>query len=177
MKPETLSTQTVYNGKIFDIRIDEIREGQIEYKRDVVVHHGSAVIVPLFADGTVGFVRQYRHAAGKYLLEIPAGSLEGDEDPELGAFRELQEEIGYRAAKLEKLSEFYVSPGFLTEKMYVYLATELTETQQNLDDDEIVEIVRLPFAEALAMVHDGRIEDAKTIIGLLLAAAKPWASL
>ena len=174
MKPETLSTQTLYNGKIFDIRIDEIREGQIEYKRDVVVHHGSAVIVPLFDDGTVGFVRQYRHAAGKYLLEIPAGSLEGDEDSELGAFRELEEEIGYRAAKLEKLSEFYVSPGFLTEKMYVYLATELTETQQNLDDDEIVTIERYSFDQLNQMIKSGEIEDAKTIIGLLLARAKPW---
>ena len=173
MKPQTLSTETIYKGTIFDVRVDEIREGQIEYKRDVVVHHGSAVIVPLFADGTVGFVRQYRHAAGKYLLEIPAGSLERDENPELGALRELEEEIGYRASNIEKLSEFYVSPGFLTEKMYVYLATELTETQQNLDDDEIVEIVRIPFAEALAMVHDGRIEDAKTIIGLSLAGTKP----
>ena len=169
MKAETLSTQMIYKGKIFDIHVDDIREGEIGYKRDVVVHPGSAVVVPVFDNGTVGFVRQYRHAAGKYLLEIPAGSLEGDEDPELGALRELEEEIGFRAGKIEKLSEFYVSPGFLTEKMYVFLATELTESNQNLDDDEIVEIVRIPFAEALGLIRTGEIEDAKTMVGLMMA--------
>lgn len=170
MEPNTLSSRTIYKGRIFDIRVDDVREGKVEYQRDLVVHPGSAVVVPMFADGTVGLVRQYRHAAGKYLLEIPAGSLEGDEDPELGALRELEEEIGYRAAKIEKLSEFYVSPGFLTEKMFLFLATELTKTAQNLDDDEIVTIERYSFADAFALVHSGGIEDAKTMIGLMMTA-------
>ena len=163
-----LSSQTIYKGKIFDIRVDEISEGEIKYQRDVVVHGGSAVVIPVFEDGTVGLVRQYRHAAGKFLLEIPAGSLEDGEDPELGALRELEEETGYRAARIEKLTEFYVSPGFLTETMHLFLATELTQTQQNLDDDEIVELIRLPLPEALKMTRDGQIEDAKTIIALML---------
>ena len=130
--PVTLNSEPVYKGKVFDIRLDEIREDGIEYKREIVVHHGSAVIVPVFDDGTVALVRQYRHAAGKYLLEIPAGSLNDGEDPETGAIRELEEEIGVTAAKIEKLSEFYVSPGFLTEKMHVFLATGLTDVGQKL---------------------------------------------
>jgi ADP-ribose pyrophosphatase len=146
MKPQPISSENVYNGKVFDIRVDEIREGDVEYKREIVVHKGSAVIIPVFEDGTVALVRQYRHAAGKYLLEICAGTLNKGEDPKAGAIRELEEEIGVRAANVEKLTEFYVSPGFLTEKMFVYLATELTETQQNLEVDELLTIERYSFS-------------------------------
>ena len=169
---ETLSSEHIYKGRIFDIRIDEIREGDIEYKRELVVHKGSAVVIPVFDDGTVALVRQYRHAAGKYLLEICAGTLNEGEDPEIGARRELEEEIGVTAAKIEKLAEFYVSPGFLTEKMFLYLATELTETAQNLDEDENIELVRLPFPEALDLIRSGTIEDAKTIIAITLTASR-----
>ena len=172
MSAKTLSTQNIYKGQIFDVRTDTIRDGDAEYKRDIIVHPGSAVVVPIFEDGTVALVRQYRHAAGKYLLEIPAGSLDGDESPETGAARELEEEIGHRAAKLEKLAEFYVSPGFLTEKMFVYIATGLTKTQQNLDEDEFVEIEHYTFPQALDLIRTGAIEDAKTIAGLLLAGAR-----
>jgi ADP-ribose pyrophosphatase len=117
-------------------------------------------------------VRQYRHPAVRYLLEAPAGTLEEGEAPEEGAARELEEELGLVAGKLEKLTEFFVSPGFCEEKMWVYLATELTATTQRLEDDEILEVMRLPFAEALEMITDGEIEDAKTIIGLMLAAPR-----
>lgn len=168
----TLSSKTIYKGKVFDIRVDEIREGDIEYKREIVVHKGSAVIVPVFEDGTVALVRQYRHAAGKYLLEICAGTLNEGEDPEIGAIRELEEEIGVTAAKIEKLTEFYVSPGFLTEKMHLYLATELTETSQNLEEDELLTIERMTFPGAFSMIKSSELEDAKTIVGLILAAAK-----
>ena len=168
MKPETISTKQVYKGRIFDVRVDTIREGEVEYTREVVSHNGSAVIVPLFADGTVALVRQYRHPAGKSLLEVPAGSLEKGEDPLTGAIRELEEEIGVIAGKIEKLASFYISPGFLSEKMNLFLATDLTETTQRLEDDEIIEIERIPLTEALTMTRDGRIEDGKTIIGLML---------
>jgi len=171
MKPDTLSSKPIYNGRIFDVTIDRIREGDSEYDREVVHHKGSCVIIPLFDDGTVALVRQYRHPAGKSLLEIPAGSLNAGEDPQLGAERELEEEIGVRAGKIEKIAAFWVSPGFLTEKMFVYLATDLTETSQNLEDDEHIEIERIPLSEAAAMARDGRIEDAKTIIGLILVGA------
>lgn len=170
MKPEILSSDPIYKGKVFDIRVDEIRDGDVEYKREIVVHKGSAVIIPVFEDGTVAVVRQYRHAARKHLLEICAGTLNQGEDPELGAIRELEEEIGVKAAKIEKLTEFYVSPGFLTEKMHLFLATELTETQQNLEEDELLTIERHSFPALLEMIEKGEIEDAKTMVGIMLAA-------
>ena len=172
MKPDIISSESIYKGSIFDVRIDTIREGDVEYKREIVVHKGSAVIVPVFDDGTVALVRQYRHAAGKYMLEIPAGSLEKGEAPKTGAIRELEEEIGVVAANIEFITEFYVSPGFLTEKMYVYLATGLTETAQNLESDELIETERLTFPKALDMIRSGQIEDAKTIVGITTAAAR-----
>lgn len=170
--PESLGSELIYKGKVFDIRIDEIRDGDIQYKREIVVHKGSAVVIPVFADGTVALVRQYRHAAGKHLLEICAGTLNAGEDPELGARRELEEEIGVTAGKLEKLCEFWVSPGFLTEKMHLYLATELTQTEQNLEDDEILTVERHSLEDLARMVEIGDIQDAKTIIGVGLAAKR-----
>ena len=172
MNPTVSAGQTVYKGKVFDIRVDEIREGDVEYKREIVVHRGSAVILPVFDDGTVALVRQYRHAAGKYLLELAAGTLEDGEDPKAGAIRELEEEIGVTAGKIEKLCDFYVSPGFLTEKMHVFLATELTETKQNLEADEILTIQRHSFPALLEMIRNGDIEDAKTIAGVMIAAPR-----
>ena len=175
--PKPVSSKSVYEGRIFKVRVDTIRDGEVEYDREIVVHRGSAVIVPVFDDGTVALVRQYRHAAGKYLLEVPAGSLDEGEDPETGALRELEEEIGYRARKIEKIAEFYVSPGFLTEKMFVYLATELTETSQKLEEDELIEIERLTFQQALDKIRSGEIEDAKTIVGLTFSGARYGHSL
>jgi ADP-ribose pyrophosphatase len=172
MKPEIISTKTIYEGRVFDLQLAEIREGEAEYKREIVRHHGSAVIVPVFADDTIAFVKQYRHAAGKYLLEIPAGTLDEDESPEAGARREVEEEIGVIAGNIEKLAEFYVSPGFLTEKMHVFLATDLRESRQNLDEDEFLSIEKFTFPKAFEMLKNGGIEDAKTIIGIVLAGAK-----
>lgn len=172
MKPEIISTEELYKGKIFDVLLAKIRESDVEYEREIVTHKGSAVIVPVFADNTIALVRQYRHPAQKYLLEIPAGSLEKDEYPETGARRELEEEIGVTAGKIEKLIEFYVSPGFLAEKMFIYLATDLTETAQNLEADELVEIERVSFQQAFEMIKNNEIEDAKTMVGLILAGAK-----
>ena len=170
--PRVLNSRKVFEGSVFDVTVDTIQEGELIYQRDVVRHPGSAVIVPVFADGTVALVKQYRHPAVRYLLEIPAGTLDEGEKPEVGAARELEEELGVVAAKMEKLSEFFVSPGFCEEKMWVYLATELTETSQRLDEDEVIEVVRLSLTEALEMISDGEIEDAKTIIGLMLAAPR-----
>jgi len=172
MKPEIISNKKVYKGKVFDVFLSKIREGEVEYERDIISHHGSAVIVPIFADQTIALVKQYRYAAGKYLLEIPAGSLDENESPETGAHRELEEEIGVVAGKIEKLAEFYVSPGFLAEKMFVYLATDLRETVQKLEEDELIEITKITFPKAFEMIRSGEIEDAKTIIGLILAGPK-----
>lgn len=168
--PQILDSKEVFHGRVFSVTADKIREGDTTYDRDVVHHPGSAVIVPVFDDGTVALVRQYRHPAVRYLLEAPAGTLEDRESPEAAAVRELEEELGLTAKELIKLSEFFVSPGFCEEKMWLYLATDLTETAQRLEDDELIEVVRLPFSRALEMISDGEIEDAKTIIGLMLAA-------
>ena len=137
--PKILNSQKVFDGRVFKVTVDTISEGELTYQREVVHHHGSAVIVPVFDDGTVGLVRQYRHPAVRYLLEAPAGTLAEGERPDAGAARELQEELGLVAARLEKLSEFFVSPGFLEEKMWIYLATDLSEGKQLLDDDEVLE--------------------------------------
>jgi ADP-ribose pyrophosphatase len=170
--PQLLESREIFNGRIFDVTVDTVREGDQTYTREVVHHPGSAVIIPIFEDSSVALVRQYRHPAVRYLLEAPAGTLNRGERPEEGAARELEEELGLVAGKLEKLSEFFVSPGFCEEKMWVYLATQMTETKQQLEDDEILDVVRLPFAQALEMITDGEIEDAKTIIGLMLAAPR-----
>ena len=170
--PTILDSVTQFRGRVFNVTVDTIKEGEVTYKREIVQHPGSAVIVPVFEDDTVALVRQYRHPARRYLLEAPAGTLAEAESPELGAARELEEELGFVAARLEKLSEFFVSPGFCSEKMWVFLATELSATSQRLDDDEILEVERIPFSEALKMITNGEIEDAKTIIGLILAAPR-----
>jgi len=170
--PKIVGSQKIFEGRVFSVTVDTVSEGEVTYQREVVHHHGSAVIIPVFDDGTVSLVRQYRHPAVRYLLEAPAGTLADGERPEIGAARELQEELGLVAARLEKLTEFFVSPGFCEEKMWVYLATGLSEGKQLLEDDEILEVVRLPIADALEMITSGEIQDAKTIIGLMLAAPR-----
>ena len=170
--PQIIESTEIFSGRVFSVTVDTVREGQTTYKREVVHHSGSAVIIPAFPNGTLALVRQYRHPAVRYLLEAPAGTLNPGERPEEGAARELEEELGFVAGKMEKLSEFYVSPGFCEEKMWVYLATDLTATAQRLEDDELLEVVRVTLQQALEMITDGEIEDAKTIIGLMLAAPR-----
>jgi ADP-ribose pyrophosphatase len=170
--PKILSSQKVFDGRVFKVTVDTVSEGDLTYQRDVVHHPGSAVIVPVHDDGTVALVRQYRHPAVRYLLEVPAGTLADGERPEAGAARELEEELGLRAERLEKLSEFFVSPGFLEEKMWVYLATGLSQGKPQPDEDEVLDIVRLPISDALEMITSGEIQDAKTIIGLILAGPR-----
>jgi ADP-ribose pyrophosphatase len=170
--PEILDTEEVYHGRVIDVAVYTVRERGVTYKREVVHHPGGAGVVAVFDDNTVALVRQYRQPPVRYLLELPAGRLDPPERPEECAARELEEEIGVRAGRLEKLSEFFTTPGFCEEKLWVYLATALTETRQNLEGDEMLEIVRVSFPRAFEMIVDGEIEDAKTIIGLLLAAQR-----
>ena len=170
--PKILNSKEVFHGKVFSVSADSVLEGDKTYQREVVRHPGSAAILPVFEDGTVALVRQYRHPAVRYLLEVCAGTLDDRERPEEAAARELEEELGLVAGKMELLSEFFVSPGYCEEKMWLYLATDLTETAQRLEEDEVVEVVRLPLSRALEMISDGEIEDAKTIIGLMLAAPR-----
>ncbi len=173
MPRHLLDSQKIYAGAVFEVVRDRLREdsGQ-EIMRDVVQHPGGAGGVPLFADGRIALVRQYRHPARRDLLEIPAGKIDAGEAPETCAAREIEEELGVRVGRIEKLAEFYSTPGFCAEKLYVYLATELTPSIQKLDHDEEVEIVYLTLAEAWQLVESGAIEDAKTIIALMLTQQK-----
>ena len=170
--PEVLGSEEIYRGRIFEVALDTVREHDKTYTREIVRHGGGAGVVAVFADQTVALVRQYRHPTVRYVLELPAGKLEAGERPENCAARELEEELGVVAGRMEQLSEFFTTPGFCSEKLWVFLATDLTASVQNLEDDEIVEIVRLPFTRALEMISSREIEDAKTIIGLLLAASR-----
>lgn len=171
-QPEVLSSEGVYAGRLISVVRDTVREGDMTYVREVVAHPGGAAVVPFYADGTIALVSQYRHPTRRYVLELPAGKLDPGERPAETAARELEEELGVVAGRLEPLSEFYTTPGFCAERLWVFLATDLRETARRHEEDEIIEVVRLPFARALEMVASGEVEDAKTIIGLLLAARR-----
>ncbi len=170
--PEVRGSEEIYRGRIFEVTVDTIREDDKTYTREVVRHSGGASVVAVFDDRTVALVRQYRHPPERYVLEIPAGKLESGEPPRACAAREMEEELGVVSEHLDLLAEFYTTPGFCSEKLWVYLATGLRETATLYEDDEIIEIVRMPFERALEMVAAREIEDAKTIIGLLLAAPR-----
>ncbi|MCI0521187.1 MAG: NUDIX hydrolase [Chloroflexi bacterium] len=170
MSFQTIHSRTIFQGKAFDVRLDTLRlpNGK-ETQLDMVVHPGAVVIVPVDAEGQFWFIQQYRQGAGGEILELPAGTLEPDEDPLEGALREVREEIGMAAGKLVKLGEVYMAPGYSTEYVYFYLATELTPAPLPGDDDEFIRVERIPAAQAYALAEAGHIHDSKTLAGLLLA--------
>jgi ADP-ribose pyrophosphatase len=170
MRFELLHSEIVFSGRAFSIRRDTLRlPDDRQTALDIVDHIGSVVLVPLDADGNLLFVRQYRHAAGVDLLELPAGTLEKDEAPEACARREVREETGMAAGTLEHLGEFYLAPGYSTENMHVYLATGLRPDPLEPDADEFLSVEKLPLEKALEMAQTGRLPDAKTLAALLLA--------
>jgi len=172
MAHELIERKYQYRGRVLDLslsRFNSLARGEVTL--EVVHHNGGAAAIPWFEDGTIALVRQWRYPMGRYSLEIAAGRIEPGDTPEQTAARELEEELGLRASKLRKLAEFNVAPGYCEERIYVYLATGLANSVQNLDDDEEIESVRLPFAEALDMVRRGEIDDAKSIVGLLTASS------
>jgi ADP-ribose pyrophosphatase len=170
MSFKLLKSEIVYPGRAFTIRRDTLRmpDGR-ETSFDIVEHVGSVIILPLDADGNLIFVRQYRHAAGLDLLELPAGTLDKGEAPEDCATREVREETGMAAGKLEPLGGFYLAPGYSTEYMYVYLATDLRHNPLEADADEFLTVERFTLSEALAMSERGEIQDAKSLAAILLA--------
>jgi ADP-ribose pyrophosphatase len=168
IKAKVLSQQRVFDGKLVKVRVDRVIEpAGHETTREIVEHPGAVCIVARPEPDKVLLIRQYRHAAGGELLEIPAGGLKDGEDPRVAALRELEEETGYQAAEMVERARFWTTPGFTTEFMYLYEATGLTLTQINPDDDEVIEVDVLSREEALRMIEEGRIQDAKTILGLL----------
>lgn len=164
--------EIVFKGRVFTIVRDEVRHASgYESVREVVQHNGGAVIVPLLANGDVLLIRQFRYPVQDEILELPAGKLGDGEDPAHCAARELEEETGYRAGELHKLTAMMTTPGFCSEVLHIYAATGLEAGQQRLEEgEESIELVRVSFAEAIAMCRDGRIHDGKTVTGLMLAA-------
>jgi ADP-ribose pyrophosphatase len=174
----TLSSETVFTSRTFWVTSDEVTEpGGVRAHRDVIRHGGSVVILAVDektnpADPGVLLIRQYRYAAGKMLLELPAGRIEPGEQLIPAGKRELIEETGYRAKKWSLHTNYYASPGFLTETMSILLATDLTLGVATPEEDEKIEIHMTPLSKVLKLIHAGKIEDGKTLIGVLLYAAQ-----
>ena len=165
----TLSSTPIHKGRVIEVRQDEIevRPGLV-VKRDVVSHPGAVVIIPVDAAGRIHWITQYRYAAGKTLLELPAGTLEHNEEPEACARREIVEEVGVAASSWRSLGGFYSAPGFCSEYLHAFLATDLREEYADGDEDEDIEVLPLTLDESFARLDAGEIEDAKSIATLLL---------
>ena len=166
----TIDTARPFDGRIFSVRVDtvELPSGRRTI-REVAEHSDAVCMIPVDDEGNVLLVRQYRKPTESSLLEAPAGGVEAGEVSEETVLRELQEEVGYTASNLRHLASFWVAPGWATERMHAYLATGLTPSKLAADDDENIQVVRIPFADAVAMIHTGEIHDGKTIASLLLA--------
>jgi ADP-ribose pyrophosphatase len=159
----------IFHGLKIDLALESVplRDGTIA-EREVVLHRGAVALVPMVDDQHVCLVRNHRFAVGHTLLEVPAGTIETGESPDQTAERELLEETGYQAGRIRRIREWYVSPGVMTERMYLYLCLYLRPgpTQHQVDED--LQVVIVPWEEAMAMAHDGRIEDAKSLLGLMI---------
>ncbi|MBN1966489.1 MAG: NUDIX hydrolase [Anaerolineae bacterium] len=166
-----LKRDPIFKGRVIDLGIETVRlpDGTTN-RREVIRHDGAVAILPLHPDGRVTLVRQYRVPAGQDMLEVPAGLLEAGEDPRACASRELQEEVGLRPGRLEPLGGFFLAPGYSSEYIHLFLATDLVPAALEGDDDEFIEVLTLPFAEALALVEQGAINNSTTVTALLLLA-------
>lgn len=173
-KPRLISSKLSYKGKVFSVFTDKVQEpGGFVNTRDVIRHNGSIVILAIDEsknpqDPDIVFERQYRHAAGQFLFELPAGRVEPKEAPLAAAKRELMEETGYRAKRWTMLTKYFASPGFLGEWMQIYLARDISAGVAEPEPDEQIELFRLTLSEALGLVSAKKIHDGKTLIGLLL---------
>jgi len=167
---ELLKSEMLMEGRAFCIRRDYLKTPDgLETKFEIIEHGGSVVIIPVDEHGNVLFVRQYRHAAEQDLLELPAGTMDDDEDPITCAAREIREETGMEAGKLQKVGEFYLAPGYSTEFMIVFLATELKHNPLDPDFDEFLSVEKISAQEAIQRAEQGKIPDAKSLAALFLA--------
>ena len=171
MKETILSSEAVFEGHLLKIYVNKVQlpDGR-HARREVIRHQGAVAVVPFDDENNVLLVRQYRAGIDRDIIEIPAGLLEAGENPAACAERELREETGYRPRTLEALGGYYVAPGYTNEYIHLYLAHDLESAPLAQDSEEFLELIRLPFAEALAMVESGEISDSKTIIALLKVA-------
>ncbi|CAK7016224.1 NUDIX hydrolase [Tissierella carlieri] len=167
---KTMKSDKLYEGKLLNLRVDTVEIPDKKYsKREIVEHPGGVAVIPVTDDNSIILVKQYRKAVERFLLEVPAGKLELNEEPRETAVRELKEETGYEAKKLEYLLEFYTSPGFSNEKIYLFLATDLVEGEPTPDVGEFIETVKYNIEDLIKMVERGEITDSKTIIGINFA--------
>ncbi|MFO0951806.1 MAG: NUDIX hydrolase [Isosphaeraceae bacterium] len=168
-EPATPERRVIYRGKKIDLALQPVRLTDGSYQdREVVVHRGAVSLVPMVDADHVCLLRNFRYSANQTLIEVPAGTIDAGETPDSTAPRELAEETGYRAGKITRVADWWVSPGVFTERMYLYVCEDLTPGATEHQPDEHLEPMVVPWAEAIAMVHDGRINDAKTIVSLLL---------
>jgi ADP-ribose pyrophosphatase len=164
---ETISSETVFQGKVFDVRLDRIAPPSGAAARvDMVVHPGAVAMLPIDDEGRMHFVRQYRHPIGRVLLEIPAGTLEPGEDPRSCAVRECEEEIGYSPGKLTLLGQIYLAPGYSSEQIHLFLARDLRSKKRPADADEDLQVEVLSHAQVQSLLQEDQIQDAKTLIAL-----------
>jgi ADP-ribose pyrophosphatase len=160
-------TKNIYKGRIVTLNLETVTlPNGATVELEVIHHPGAAAVVPMKDERTVILIRQYRHAVGGYIYEIPAGKLHPGEDPRVCAQRELEEEIGYKAGVLDHVTSAFTTPGFTDEVIHIYKATQLQRGQQNLGHDEVLEIAEFPLEKTIAMIREGVIQDAKTIVGL-----------
>ncbi len=171
-RPKVLVSEKVFDGRAFRVVRDEIEVRGRRMMREVVVHPGSVGIIPFAGPDAVLLVEQYRHAVDEWLIEIPAGTLEPGEDPRACAAREIEEETGFRAGRLDELCVLLPSPGILSERMTVFVARDLEPGTKKLDDDEMIRVFDLSLYEAIEWVRRGRIVDAKTVAALLRVYAE-----
>lgn len=166
LKERTLETEEIFKGYIINLKVKtvELPNGD-EGQREIVEHHGGAAVIP-YHDGEVILIKQFRKAVEETIYELPAGMIEEGEEPLDCAQREVEEETGYRANTLEKVCNFYTSPGFTDEELHIYLATDLTKYEQKMDEHEFVEVVEMPLEEVEDKLAAGQFKDAKTVIGL-----------
>lgn len=166
LEEKTISTQQIFSGRVISLQVDEVQlpNGK-QSKREIVKHPGAVAVIAVTPENKIVMVEQYRKALERTIVEIPAGKLEKGEDPKICAMRELEEETSYQCEKLEWLTSFYTSPGFADEIIHVYMATGLSkkQTAASLDEDEFVELLEVSLEEALQLVKEQRIFDAKTV--------------
>ena len=169
-KEKMISSKKIYDGRIINLRVDEVAlpDGKTS-KREIVEYAGAVAVVPINEKGELLLVRQYRYAVGETLLEIPAGKIEPGEDYASSAGRELTEETGYTAGNLKHLISFYSTPGFTNEQIHLFLATELSLKKQSLDEDEFIDVETVSMKQAPEMIMSGKIRDAKSVAGILTA--------
>lgn len=167
---KTISRREIFQGRIVKLRVDTVSlpDGR-ESTREIIEHAGAVAIVALDKEGQIIMVRQYRKPVEQVLLEIPAGTMEANEDPLLCAQRELREETGFSAGSWQKILSYYSAPGFTDEYLHLYLATDLSEGEVEPDEDEFVETVSLPLEQAYQLIFEGQIKDGKSIIGIQYA--------